>query len=100
MVLGGRQLDIGRGLRPPVGWDPGLGVVPSVAVIPHYDRVPHTLAALMAMTAPKGTVVLGIDEETAAVGDGATFRVAGRATVEVWRGRDRRRYRDGETFSV
>lgn len=100
MVLGERQLDVGRGLRPPVGWDPALGVVPSVAVIPHYDRVPHTLAALMAMTAPRGTVVLGIDEETAAVGQGGTFRVIGRASVEVWRGRDRRRYRDGESFTV
>jgi cyanophycinase len=100
MVLGERQLDVGRGLRPPVGWDPALGVVPSVAVIPHYDRVPHTLAALMVMTAPRGTVVLGIDEDTAAVGEGGAFRVIGRASVEVWRGRDRRRYRDGESFTV
>jgi cyanophycinase-like exopeptidase len=54
----------------------------------------------MAMTAPRGTVVLGIDEDTAAVGEGGTFRVIGRASVEVWRGRDRRRYRDGESFTV
>ncbi len=100
MVLGGRQLDFGRGLRPPVGWDPALGVIPGIGVIPHYDRVPRTIAALIALTAPHGTVVLGIDEDTAAVGSAGSFRVSGRATVTVWRGRKRHRYRDGESFEV
>ena len=43
-----------------------------VSVIPHYDAWPEPLSALIALQAPRGSVVLGIDEETAVIGrDGA-----------------------------
>lgn len=100
MVLGGHQVEIRRKIRLPVHWAPALAIVPSVAVLPHYDRFPETFAALFAIGAPRGTLVLGIDEDTAAVGRDGSFTVEGRSTVTVWRGRDRKRYRAGDSFRV
>jgi cyanophycinase len=100
MVLGGHQMEIRRKIRLPIHWAPALGVVPSVAVLPHYDRFPETFAAIFAIGAPHGTLVVGIDEDTAAIGRDGAFTVEGRSTVTVWHGRDRKHYRAGETFRV
>ena len=54
--------------------------------------------ALIALQAPRGSVVLGIDEETAVVGRDGAWQVHGRSRVTVWRGRHRERYRAGDTF--
>jgi cyanophycinase len=103
MVLAGRLL--GAGLRRPrlpflARWHEALGIVPGTAVLPHYDAFPETLAALLVLRAPRGTVVLGIDGETAAVGRDDAWQVHGRGRVTVWRGRRRERHRDGETFRL
>ena len=50
------------------------------------------------LQAPRGSVVLGIDEETAVVGRDGAWQVHGRSRVTVWRGRHRDRYRAGDTF--
>ena len=61
----------------PLGFEPGLGLVPGIAVLPHYDRFPETLATVRVARAPRGTVVLGIDEATAAIGLDGVWRVRG-----------------------
>jgi cyanophycinase-like exopeptidase len=67
--------------------DPGLGVLPGLRVLPHFDKmitwVPDLLTRARAQ-ASEGTVVLGIDEDTAMVdltGAGHTWRVYGRQQV-------------------
>ena len=56
----------GSGVMPwPLRWGRGLGFASGVSVIPHYDAWPEPLSALIALQAPRGSVVLGIDEETA-----------------------------------
>lgn len=101
MVLAGRQPGLRRRALPfPLRWQAGLGVVEGAAVIPHYDRFPEVLAALVALQAPRGTVVLGIDEETALVGRDGSWQVQGRARVTVWRGRERTRLRAGDVFRL
>jgi cyanophycinase-like exopeptidase len=84
----------------PLGFRPGLGVVAGAAVLPHYDRFPETLAAVRMARAPKGTVILGIDEDTAAIGRDGTWLVRGTGRVTVWRGRHRDRLRAGDTFRI
>jgi len=79
-------------------WKPGLGFVPGAAVVPHYDAWPEPLSALIALQSPRGSVVLGIDECTGAVGIDGVWQVHGTARVTVWRGRHRERYRAGDTF--
>ncbi|MBA2300677.1 MAG: Type 1 glutamine amidotransferase-like domain-containing protein [Chloroflexi bacterium] len=84
----------------PLRWARGLGFAPGVSVVPHYDAWPEPLSALIAFQAPRGSVVLGIDEETAVVGRDGAWQVHGAARVTVWRGRHRERFRAGETFRI
>jgi cyanophycinase len=96
MVLAARQLRGLRRLPLPVRWDDSLGVVPGCAVLPHYERLPEAFVALVAMQAPRGLCVVGIDEDTALVGRDRTWQVHGRGRVTVWWGRRRVRHRAGE----
>ena len=84
----------------PLRWPPGLSLVERVAVLPHYDAWPEPFSALMALQAPRGSVVLGIDEDTAVVGRDGGWQVHGAGRVTVWRGRHRERFRRGEAFRL
>jgi len=103
MVLAGRHLAV-RTRRPRlpflVRWHDALAFVPGTAVLPHYDALPEALAALLVLMAPRGTIVLGIDKDTAAVGRDGVWQVHGSGRVTVWRGRHRERHRAGETFRI
>jgi cyanophycinase len=101
MVLAGHSFDFRVRLMPwPLRWRPGLGFVPGASVVPHYDAWPEPLSALVALQAPRGSVVLGLDEETALVGRDGAWQVHGRSRVTVWHGRHRERYRAGEVFRL
>lgn len=101
MVLAGHAFDFRVRLLPwPLRWRHGLGFAPGLSVVPHYDAWPEPLSALIALQAPRGSVVVGIDEETAAVGRDGAWQVHGRARVTVWRGRRRERFRAGEVFRI
>jgi len=106
MAIAGRTPGLRR-LRPTriplpfaIRWSRGLGLVADLAVLPHYDAIPEPMAALIALQAPRGGVVLGIDEDTAAIGRDGAWQVHGRGRVTVWRGRHRERYRRGEAFRL
>jgi cyanophycinase len=101
MVLAGRTFDLRMGSLPwPLRWRPGFGFVPGASVMPRYDLWPEPICALMALQAPRGSVVLGIDDGTAAVGRDGVWQVHGRSRVTVWRGRRRDRYRAGDVFRL
>lgn len=101
MALADRQWSFRRRQLPwPLRWRRALGIVPGVAVIPHYDAWPEPVCALMALQAPQGAAILGIDEDTAVVGNGDAWQVQGRSRVTVWRGRHRERFRSGEVFRL
>jgi cyanophycinase len=84
----------------PIRWAPGLCLVDGITVLPHYDAWPEPLSALVALQAPKGSVVVGIDEDTAVVGRNGAWQVYGAGRVTVWRGRHRERFRRGEAFRI
>lgn len=86
--------------RIPLGWRPALGIVRGATVLPHYDAMPEPLSAIAVFLAPRGGIVLGIDEETAVVGRDGAWQVRGCGRATVWRGRHRSRHRDGETFRL
>ena len=101
MVLACHAFDFRVRLMPwPLRWRAGLGFVPGASVVPHYDAWPEPLSALIALQAPRGSLVLGIDEETAVVGRDGSWEVHGRSRVTVWRGRRRDRYRAGDSFRL
>lgn len=101
MILAGHVFDFRARLLPwPVRWGHGLGFVPDISVIPHYDAWPEPLSALIALQAPRGSVVVGVDEETAVIGRDGSWQVHGSSRVTVWRGRHREHFRAGETFRI
>jgi len=102
MVLGGHQLRAGgrRFLEPPFGWQDGLGLAPGLVIIPHYDAIPETLVAPLVLAAPKGSIVVGIDEDTAVVGRDGAWQVMGRGRVTIWHGLRRERRRAGAAVSI
>lgn len=101
MALSSVQANLRRRKVPwPVRWSPGSALVPGVAVLPHYDAWPEAVLALIALQAPRGVAVLGIDEDTAVVWQDELAEVHGRGRVTVWRGRRRDRFRHGETFRL
>jgi cyanophycinase-like exopeptidase len=101
MALVDRVMGMRGGRLPwPLSWRDGLGVVEGIAVLPGYDRMPEPLAALLALQAPRGTAVLGIDEGAAIVGRDGTWQVHGHGRVTIWRGRRRERLRAGDVFRV
>lgn len=64
----------------------GLGAIPHLTVIPHFDRMESWapgIVSFMAEQAPAGTVVVGIDEDTALVGGPVSFVVRGLGSVWV-----------------
>ena len=79
-------------------WQPALGLVDGIAVLPHYNAFPEALSACIALQAPRGGSVFGIDEDTAVVGRNGAWQVHGAGRVTVWRGRRRERFRRGEAF--
>ena len=101
MALAERHFDLRRRrLMWPVRWRDGLGLVAGASVVPHYDAWPEPLSALLVLQAPRGSAVLGIDEETAIVGRDGSWQVHGRARVTVWHGRHRERFRAGDVFQL
>ena len=81
----------------------GLGYVPDTLFAPHWDIVdgwvPGARAAITA-AAPAGGVLVGLDEDTAMLGDGAAWSVSGRQAVHVLRDGAWTRFAAGETFDL
>jgi cyanophycinase len=100
MALGGKTFRMRRRLPFPFGWQPALGLAPGVVVIPHYDAIPEAVLAPMALRAPRGSAVVGIDEDTALVGRAGAWQVLGAGRVTLWHGRHRARYREGDVVSL
>ena len=68
-------------------WKPGLGVVKGAWVMPHWDMLDTYepgLTGFITASVPDGTTMVGIDETTAMVGNGLTWRVHGEGGVHVY----------------
>jgi cyanophycinase len=89
---------------PAAGAVDGLGLVPGVVVVPHFDRIDHWMPGtteLAVSSAPTGTVVLGIDEETAVVGGPTEWTVWGERSAWLMRaGEERHEFKAGTRLST
>jgi len=83
--------------------DVGLAVVPDVRVIPHFDRLLGWLPDLVSrylVRVPDGTGVVGVDEDTAVVWDGAAWTVSGRQSAWLLSRDGRQGFAAGETVPL
>src|SRR5258706_11307103 len=81
--------------RRPAG---ALGVLPKTAVLPHYDTFGHKWVESAQASAPELTL-LGVDERSAAMWDGAAWLAAGPGAVTVISGSRVRRFASGQPVS-
>ena len=98
MVAGARAIRAGG----PSFRSVGLGLVPHVRFGVHWNRVPGIpgLKRIMVAGMERTDSFIGVDEMTAIVGDGITWRVFGLGTAEVRRLGKRLRFRSGDEFSL
>jgi cyanophycinase len=84
------------------GWLEGWGLAPGVAVIPHHASMAARWGAdKMRHDLPDEVTLLGIDEATAAYGDGeGTWQVVGPGQVAVYTASEVNAYGGGESFST
>ena len=90
---------------------PGLNVIPHLRPIPHYNKffgwIPDS-AAKIVMKAPDGTVIIGIDEDTALVTGldedtsltEKSWRVYGEGSVHILSGAPTARFKVGELVNL
>jgi hypothetical protein len=90
---------------------PGFNVIPNIRPIPHYNKffgwIPDS-AAKIVMKAPEGTLIIGIDEDTALVAgldEGTslsqnTWQVYGEASVHILGGAPSARFEHGEIVKL
>jgi cyanophycinase len=84
-------------------WAPGIGFVRDVLFGPHWDIVDSWrpgASAFIVGAIRDGQTFVGLDEETAIVGDAHAWRVIGRQGVHVLRGGEWATYRDGDAFEL
>lgn len=83
----------------------GLSLLPMIQTIPHYDRflgwLPDRVSAAI-MRVKEGMNLIGIDENTALIRDGAdsTWRVWGEGRVHVLKSSPAQSFSHGETLSL
>jgi cyanophycinase len=84
-------------------WARGLGYVNGVRFAPHWDIVdtwiPGATTFIVDSVEP-GETFVGLDEDTAMVGDGRTWEVVGRAKMHVLRDGEWFRYAPGDAFEL
>jgi cyanophycinase-like exopeptidase len=102
-VLGVRVPDPTRRAVPEEMWSEGLGLLP-VMISPHWDTMDRWAPGLRGFvleSVPDGSPHMAIEEQTAAVGDGQTFRVMGEGEVVMYASdRSESHHVPGDTFSL
>ena len=84
-------------------WKPGLNLVPKTLFAPHWDIVDTWIAGasdFILASVPDGSAFIGMDEDTAMMGDGRTWEVLGRGGMHVRRGDESQTYLGGDTFEL
>ncbi len=90
-------------LRSDAVWKPGLSYVRGVLFAPHWDTVEQWYPgarAFIAGSLEPGRTLVAIDEQTAMVGDGASWTVLGRSGIHLLRDGAWTDVRSGEGFAL
>ena len=84
-------------------WKPGLDLVPRSLFAPHWDMVDTWIPGardFIIGSVPDGYTFVGLDEDTAMVGDGAAWEVLGKSGIHVRTDSTSSTYHDGERFDL
>jgi cyanophycinase len=87
----------------PTLWADGLRLFPRTWFGPHWNMLDHYLPSLTAhvdATVPPDDLLVGVDEQTAIVGDGERWQVIGVSAAHVRESGEWRHYTHGESFTL
>ena len=101
--LGRRAPDSSAGSFSPEMWRQGLEIFPRTWLGPHWemlDRFAPGIVEEMVRTVPIDDLLLGVDEQTAMVGDGDRWQVLGRGSVHVRAGDAWKRFSSPEEIPL
>lgn len=105
MMLGGATISVRNAMRDGTPqWIPALGLAAPLVTLPHFDRLTQLISAeqlqALVTTAPPGTIVVGVDEDTALVQRSGGWQVLGRQSVTVFEAAGPVRYSSGAYVSL
>ena len=81
----------------------GLGLIPRAVFAPHWDIVDGWIPGAREFildAVPEDHVFVGLDEDTAMLGDGSSWEVAGKSAIHVRRGDVWTVFQDGDRFEL
>jgi cyanophycinase len=81
----------------------GLGIIPRTVFAPHWDIVDNWIPGardFILSSVPDGYVFVGLDEDTAMLGDGSSWEVVGKSGIHVRRSDEWETSRDGDRFEL
>ena len=84
-------------------YKPGLGIMRRAVLAPHWDIVDTWVPGageFIVGSVPEGSVFVGLDEDTAMLGDGSSWEVSGKSGIHIRSGGEWTTYRDGERFEL
>ena len=64
--------------------------------MPHFDEIPKAMITTFRMLVKDDQILLGIEGNTALVGEDDDWQVVGSGGVVVWKQTEKRRFTDGE----
>lgn len=85
------------------GLTAGLGLLRQTCIIPHFDRIDRFRPGMAASVVDEATIstqVIGVDEHTALVFDGAAWSVVGQQSVWLLEGQERIGFASGDTVPL
>jgi cyanophycinase len=77
------------------GWKPAFGLLKGAFIMPHFDEIPKGMIKTLRIWARDEYTLLGIEGNTALVGDEKGYQVVGSGGVVVWNQRGKTRYTQG-----
>jgi cyanophycinase len=81
------------------GLKPAFGLLPGVVIMPHFDELPGAMVGTLQLLVGDKRTLLGIEGNTALVGDTDGYQVVGSGGVVVWNKREKKRYTQGQRVS-
>ncbi|HWL91071.1 MAG TPA: Type 1 glutamine amidotransferase-like domain-containing protein [Actinomycetota bacterium] len=84
-------------------YQPGLGIMPGTLFAPHWDIVDTWMPGasdFIVASVPEGSTFVGMDENTAMIGNGSSWEVVGTSGIHVLKEGAWASYRDGDPFEL
>jgi cyanophycinase len=81
------------------GWKQAFGLLKGAFIMPHFDEIPKGMIRTLRIWARDEYTLLGIEGNTALVGDNEGYQVVGSGGVVVWNQRVKTRYTQGQSVS-